>query len=105
MGGARSAGCTASSATSRPSARWPRSCCPTSDRDAEFFRGCRAAFYAAGEPLLQRAQEAGVVRADASFDELIQMVSGIAKLSCAEPAQTERILDLALDGLRYQQPR
>lgn len=78
---------------------------PYLGRDAEFFRGCRAAFYAAGEPLLQRAQEAGVVRADASFDELIRMVSAIAKLSSDDPVQTERILALALDGLRYQQPR
>src|SRR5450631_3711287 len=29
------------------------------DRDAEFFRACRNAFYGAGEPLLERAQAAG----------------------------------------------
>jgi AcrR family transcriptional regulator len=74
------------------------------DRDAEFFRGCRAGFYAAGEPLLKRAQDARVVRTDTDFDEVIQMVSGIAKISTAEPDQIERILDMALDGLRYQAP-
>jgi AcrR family transcriptional regulator len=74
------------------------------DRDAEFFRGCRAAFYAAGEPLLRRAQDARAVRADTSFDEVIQMVSGIAKISTAAPEQIDRILDIALDGLRYQAP-
>ena len=72
------------------------------DRDAEFFRGCRAGFYAAGEPLLQRAQDARVVRIDTNFDEVIQMVSGIAKISTADPEQIDRILDMALDGLRYQ---
>jgi AcrR family transcriptional regulator len=72
------------------------------DRDAEFFHGCRAAFYAAGEQLLVRAQEARVVRGDTDFDEVIQMVMGISKIATAEPAQVERILDLALDGLRYQ---
>ena len=71
-------------------------------READFFRGCHAAFYAAGEPLLLRAQEAGVVRADTSFDEVIQMVSGISKIPAAEPGQVERILDVALDGLRYR---
>jgi AcrR family transcriptional regulator len=74
------------------------------DRDAEFFRGCRAGFYAAGEPLLKRAQAARVVRTDTDFDEVIQMVSGIAKISTAGPDQIERILDMALDGLRYQPP-
>jgi len=71
------------------------------DPDAEFFAGCRAAFYAAGEPLLQRAQEARVVRGDTSFSEVIQMVSGIAKIATDDPGQIERILDIALDGLRY----
>jgi AcrR family transcriptional regulator len=72
------------------------------DRDAALFRGCRAALYDAGEPLLVRAQEAGAVRSDTSFDELIQMVMGIAKISTLEPEQVERILDIALDGLRYR---
>jgi len=71
-------------------------------RDAEFFRGCRAAFYTAGEPLLERAQAARVARTDTNFDEVIQMVSGIAKISTAQPEQIERILDMALDGLRYR---
>jgi AcrR family transcriptional regulator len=72
------------------------------DRDAEFFRGCRAALYAAGDPLLKRAQADGAVRSDTNFDEVIQMVSGIAKISTAEPEQIQRILDMALDGLRYR---
>jgi hypothetical protein len=29
------------------------------------------------------------------------MVGGIAKIAAAEPAQVLRILDIALDGLRY----
>jgi len=70
-------------------------------RDSEFFRGCRRAFYEAGEPLFARAQEAGAIRPDTSFDEVIQMTSGIAKIAPAEPEQIERILDIALDGLRY----
>src|SRR3981081_2670615 len=34
------------------------------ERDAELFQSCRTALYAAGEPLLRRAQEPHVVRSD-----------------------------------------
>jgi AcrR family transcriptional regulator len=68
---------------------------------SDFFRGCRGAFFAAGEPLLGRAQEAGVVRADTNISEVIQMVSGIAKIPSGDPEQVGHILDMAIDGLRY----
>ena len=57
----------------------------------------------AGEPLLHRAQQAGVVREDVTIGELIQLVVGIVKIPTAEPEQVQRILRVALDGLRYQQ--
>ena len=72
------------------------------DRDSPLFRGCRSAFYEAGAPLLERAQQAGVARADVDFDEVIQMASGITKIPSADPAQIGRILDVAIDGLRYR---
>jgi AcrR family transcriptional regulator len=72
------------------------------DRDAELFQTCRTALYAAGEPLLARAQAARVVRADTDLAEVIQMVGGIAKIPATEPAQIDHILDIALDGLRYR---
>jgi AcrR family transcriptional regulator len=74
------------------------------DRDASLFQSCRAELYAAGEPLLARAQAAGAVRADTDFGELIQLVGGIAKIPSGDPRQIEHILDIALDGLRYQAP-
>ena len=58
--------------------------------------------YAAGEPLLKRAQEAGVVRPDVTIAEVIQMVVGIAKMPASDPKQIEHILRIALDGLRYR---
>jgi AcrR family transcriptional regulator len=70
--------------------------------DAQLFQVCRASLFAAGEPLLQRAQDAGVVRPDVTITELIQMVIGIAKLPGGDPAQIEHILRIALDGLRYR---
>jgi AcrR family transcriptional regulator len=72
------------------------------DRDASLFQSSRASLFAAGEPLLERAQEAGVVRQDVTIAEVIQMVIGIAKIPAGDAAQTERILRIALDGLRYR---
>jgi AcrR family transcriptional regulator len=72
------------------------------DRDAEMFRGCRAALFAAGEPLLERAQQAGAVRSDASLDDVLQIVGGIGKNQAIPADRVERVLDIALDGLRYR---
>jgi AcrR family transcriptional regulator len=72
------------------------------EMDAPLFRECRVSLYAAGEPLLKRAQEAGAVRPDVEFPEIMQMVMGIAKIPAADPAQIEHILGIALDGLRYR---
>ncbi len=56
-----------------------------------------------GDPLLQRAQHAAV-RADTNFMDVARMVGAIAVIPAATPEQIERILDVALDGLRYQPP-
>src|SRR4051795_5142748 len=45
--------------------------------DAALFKSCRASLFAAGEPLLERAQQAGVVRRDVTIAQVIQMVMGI----------------------------
>jgi AcrR family transcriptional regulator len=74
------------------------------DRDAAVFQSCRAALFAAGEPLLKRAQDARVARADTNLHEVIQMIGGIAKIPTSEPGQIDHILDIALDGLRYRAP-
>lgn len=70
------------------------------DRDAPVFNGCRGAIYGAGEPLLQRAQAAGEVRDDVDISDVTKMISGIAGLPRTEPAQIERLVAIALDGLR-----
>jgi AcrR family transcriptional regulator len=72
------------------------------DHDASLFKVCRAALFEAGEPLLERAQDAGVVRPDVNIAEVMQMVIGIGKLPATEPGQIEHILRIALDGLRYR---
>jgi AcrR family transcriptional regulator len=72
------------------------------DRDAEVFRGCRSALFAAGDPLLQRAQQAGAVRSDVNLDQVLQIVGGIGKNPTTPPDQVAHVLDIALDGLRYR---
>jgi AcrR family transcriptional regulator len=72
------------------------------DEDAQLFRECRSAVFAAGEPLLKRAQDAGVVRADVEFADVMHMVGGITRMPATDPGQVEHVLRVALDGLRYR---
>ena len=72
------------------------------DVDAPLFQSCRSSLWAAGEPLLKRAQEAGTVRPDVTFPEVMQMVMGIGKIPTNDHAQLEHIIRVALDGLRYK---
>jgi len=69
-------------------------------RDADVFRGCRTAFYAAGDKLLVRAQDEGVVRTDVSIDDVVMLVAGISKIPSSTPDQIPRVLDIAVEGLR-----
>lgn len=72
--------------------------------ESELFRSGRDAIYAAGEPLLRRAQVSGAARADVSIDDVIRLVGGIIMIHDAEPEQLDRLLGIALDGLRAQPP-
>jgi AcrR family transcriptional regulator len=71
-------------------------------RDAAVFQDSRAALYAAGGGLLERAQQSGAVRADTDLAEVLQLIGGIAKIPVSEPGEVDHILDIALDGLRYR---
>ena len=72
------------------------------DHDASLFQACRTSLFEAGEPLLRRAQEAGVVRPDVTIADVIQMMAGIGKIPTTDPSQLDHILRIALDGLRYR---
>jgi AcrR family transcriptional regulator len=72
------------------------------DLDAPLFQVCRTSLFDAGDPLLRRAQEAGAVRPDVTIGEVMQMIVGIGKIPTSDPAQTERLVRIALDGLRYR---
>ncbi|HWS34611.1 MAG TPA: hypothetical protein VN408_17960 [Actinoplanes sp.] len=64
------------------------------------FGSCRAVMYGAGQPLFDRAKEAGEIRPDAAFDDVLRMVSGLTAATFVDDAQRERVLTFALDGLR-----
>lgn len=66
----------------------------------EVFGQCKQALFAEGGPLLTQAQKAGSVRTDVSFEDVLRMVSGITMATYTEQGQMERVLDIALDGLR-----
>ncbi|WP_436529108.1 TetR/AcrR family transcriptional regulator [Actinoplanes sp. HUAS TT8] len=72
------------------------------NRDSELFKSCRITMYAAGEPLMQRAREAGQVRPDASFDDVLRMISGLVSGAFVDEAQRARVIDFALDGIRIR---
>ncbi|MFJ9566605.1 TetR/AcrR family transcriptional regulator [Streptomyces fuscichromogenes] len=68
--------------------------------ESEIFQACRDSMYAAGGPLMERAQEAGVVRTDMEIGDLLRMVSGITATAFEDDAQRNRVLGIALDGVR-----
>jgi len=72
------------------------------DPNSDVLLTCRTAITTAGTTLVERAQQAGVVRPDAQFVDVVRMVGAIALVPTEDDAQKQRLLDLALDGLRYQ---
>jgi AcrR family transcriptional regulator len=72
------------------------------DADAPLFQTCRTSLFAAGAPLLKRAQAAGAVRDDVEFSDVLHMVVGISKIPTSAHSQTDHIIRVALDGLRYK---
>lgn len=77
----------------------------TVSADAPVFRQCHEAIFTAGEPLLARAKEAGVVRPDAEFTDVMRMVGGVTMIRNSTPDDIRRVLAIAMDGLRYSAGR
>ena len=70
------------------------------NKDAEMFRTCRAAMSDAALPLFKRAQESGELREDVTLDDVLRMVSGIVASVYVDDEQRDRVIGIALDGLR-----
>ena len=70
------------------------------NRDSELLATCRGIMYESGEPLLRRAQESGEVRPDIGIDDAVRLVAGVAGVAFRDAEQRDRVVELALDGLR-----
>ncbi len=71
------------------------------DPESAVLLTCRTALVGAGTELVERAQLAGVVRSDTTFMDVVRMVGAIAMVPTEDAEQKRRLLELALDGLRY----
>jgi AcrR family transcriptional regulator len=71
------------------------------DPGSDVLLTCRTAITGAGAGLVERAQRAGIVRTDTDFMDVLRMVGAIAMVPGADDTQKRRMLELALDGLRY----
>jgi AcrR family transcriptional regulator len=54
------------------------------------------------QPLLAASAEAGEIRADVAAADVLVSLSGVALAAGANREQADRLLDLLMDGLRYQ---
>jgi len=70
------------------------------NHDSALFAGGRDKIHAVAKPLLRRAQEAGAARSDVAFDDVIRLVGGISGVQAASEEQRERLIQVAVDGLR-----
>jgi AcrR family transcriptional regulator len=72
------------------------------NHDSAMFASCRQIMYGAGRPLLERAQAAGKARSDVSFEDVLHLVNGVSGASFVDQAQRDRVLTMALDGVKTQ---
>jgi AcrR family transcriptional regulator len=79
----------------------------TLGKDSDLLSACSMVICGAADTLLVRAQQAGVVRADADARDLIRLVHAVSiatQHGPTVPGQTDRMLGLILDGLRPPPP-
>ncbi|HEX7165217.1 MAG TPA: TetR family transcriptional regulator [Trebonia sp.] len=69
-------------------------------RDSELISVCSLRMNQTLNRLLGCAQEAGVLRLDVSAKDVLRLVHGIVMACEQSPADTDRLLDVMLDGLR-----
>jgi AcrR family transcriptional regulator len=72
------------------------------NRESTLFKDCRAVMYGAGEPVLERAQAAGEARSDVKIGDVIHLIVGIAGVAFPDDAARDRVLGVAIDGLRVR---
>jgi AcrR family transcriptional regulator len=76
----------------------------TLGRDSELISSCSQVMRATAQQLLDRAQQAGVVRQDITSMDVMRLVHGVVLASEQAPDQTSRLLSLMFDGLAARPP-
>jgi len=69
-------------------------------RDSEVISTCSQVIRSTADRLLQRAQQAGAVRADLTSMDVMMLVHGLVVATERSPEQADRLLSITLDGLR-----
>lgn len=70
------------------------------NRESDVYQACAQALYAAGGPLLERAQGSGDLRADVDIDDVMRFVMAYTVVNFASAEQRDHMLAVAFDGLR-----
>jgi AcrR family transcriptional regulator len=74
-------------------------------QDSDLFATCKAMVITTGGRLVERAQEAAVIRDDVELTDILTLVSAIAhagELTRDRSGLSERLLAVAIDGLKAQ---
>ena len=82
-----------------------RSLMATTDKSA-MITACGTVMRASAAALLERAQQAALVRPDADVEDMMRLIHAISIMAAERPpadeGQSGRLVDLVMDGLRYQ---
>jgi AcrR family transcriptional regulator len=70
------------------------------NRHSEVMLACRGMLYDAGRPVIERGQQAGVVRPDTSISDVVRLVSAVAGVAYEDDEQRQRLIDLTIGALR-----
>jgi AcrR family transcriptional regulator len=73
------------------------------NRESPVLANCRTILYGSGRPILERAQKAGVARSDVSIEDAMRLVQGLAAVIFPTEEDRDRVVGLAIDGLRAAQ--
>lgn len=68
--------------------------------DPSLGSACHAMITTAGEELASAARHAGDVRADVAVVDLLKLANAVSLSAEGDPAEADRLLTLALDGIR-----
>ena len=73
------------------------------NRESPVLMNCRSLLWASGRPILERAQRAGVARGDVTIEDAMRLVHGVSAVAFPTDEDRDRVVGLAIDGLRAAQ--